>query len=322
MLHSNAIIAIKALIVVVILSTIGYCVFLFRLPIVLVSRTITNHDSVCSVVAAITSYNDAGRIHQQAMDRIARTLQFLPAEGKGYFLCVTPENRYLIPAGEKDLLPHLLAEQERDIYGAGDTGVRPGDVVLDCGAHIGVFTRKALDKGARLVVAIEPAPENVRCLRRNFETEMADGRVVVCPKGVWDREDSLSFHVNPENSARDSFFALWPQATEVGRIPLSTIDHIVRELRLDHVDFIKMDIEGAERRALVGATSTLRAHRPRLAIAAYHRPEDPKQLPASVRAAMPEYERECGPYAPTVNGIIPEVLYFRVPGSGTVSMKH
>ena len=49
-------------------------------------------------------------------------------------------------------------------------------MVLDGGAHVGVYVREALDRGARLVVAIEPAPANVECLRRNFPEEIADGR--------------------------------------------------------------------------------------------------------------------------------------------------
>jgi hypothetical protein len=61
-----------------------------------------------------------------------------------------------------------------------------------CGAHIGVYIREALSLGAKLVVAVEPALENLECLRRNFATEIAAGRVIVYPKGVWDREEVLT----------------------------------------------------------------------------------------------------------------------------------
>ena len=46
------------------------------------------------------------------------------------------------------MLPILLAQQDRDIYGHDGLGVRQGDIVFDCGAHIGVYTRKALSAGA------------------------------------------------------------------------------------------------------------------------------------------------------------------------------
>jgi hypothetical protein len=48
-----------------------------------------------------------------------------------------------------------------------------------------------LDSGAKLVVAIEPAPTNPECLPRNMRREIADGRVIVSAKGVWDKEDTL-----------------------------------------------------------------------------------------------------------------------------------
>ena len=56
------------------------------------------------------------------------------------------------------VLAILLAQQDRDIYGDDRLGVRQGDIVFDCGAHMGVYTRKALSAGAKLVVAVEPTP--------------------------------------------------------------------------------------------------------------------------------------------------------------------
>ena len=75
------------------------------------------------------------------------------------------------------------------IYGTGARGVQPGDVVLDCGANIGIFSKTALASGARLVVAVEPAPDTLECLRRNLGREIAERRVIVYPKGVWDHDD-------------------------------------------------------------------------------------------------------------------------------------
>jgi FkbM family methyltransferase len=201
----------------------------------------------------------------------------------------TPHGEFWVIAKNFETLAFVLAEQELNIYGDEATGVRPGDIVLDCGAHFGGYVRKALTAGAKLVVAIELAPENVACLRATFAQEIKGGRVIVYPKGVWDKDDELKLH-RDKRSWGDRVAA--PEETDAGpTVPLTTIDKIVAELRLARVDFIKMDIEGAEPNALVGAAATLRSFRPRMALAAYHRKEqDLVELPELARRAQPAYE--------------------------------
>jgi hypothetical protein len=59
-----------------------------------------------------------------------------------------------------------------------------------------------------------------------------------------------------------------------------TVDAMVTRGVLDRVDFLKMDVEGAELEVLHGAAHTLRTQRPPLALAAYHHPDDLAALPA------------------------------------------
>ncbi len=72
-------------------------------------------------------------------------------------------------------------------------------------------------------------------------------------------------------------------------MPVTTIDDTVEALGLERVDFIKMDIEGAERQALRGARRTIARWKPSLSICAYHRPDDAEAIPAVVRNARPDY---------------------------------
>ena len=122
----------------------------------------------------------------------------LVEDGAEMQLWATPAGPFWIPKGSGQSLPTLLAQQETRIYGGPDRGVRPGDAVIDCGAHVGVYVRTALDAGAELVVAVEPAPNNIESLRRNFPQEIAAERVVVYPKGVWtEKKRCLSTRIRP-----------------------------------------------------------------------------------------------------------------------------
>lgn len=221
---------------------------------------------------------------------------------------------FWIPNGNRWILPFNLAEQLRDIYHtSGEWGIRKGDVVLDCGAHVGAFTHTALARGASKVIAIEPSPRNVECLRRNFAKEIAEGRVVVYPKGVWNREDTLILRQSDDNSAADTVVMQQPGAHPGEEVPLTRIDTLVQELNLHRVDYIKMDIEGAEVPALEGAASTLQRWKPRLALAAYHKADDPETLPASARRAVPDYQMQCASCILDESGLRPEVLLLSAP---------
>lgn len=199
---------------------------------------------------------------------------------------------FWLPAPGKKLITLLIWEMtvQRD-YDGGEVSVHPGDTVIDCGAHVGVFTRYALRRGAARVVAIEPDPDSLACLEKNLAEEISDGRVIVERAGVWDRQTTLTlFHVEGPNSAAAGFLGKSEDASEIPGIPVRPLDDIVRELDLDRVDFIKMDIEGSEVRALEGAQQTLARFRPRMAICSYHNHDDVEKIPRVVRAAQPEYQ--------------------------------
>jgi FkbM family methyltransferase len=283
--------------------------YVYRHELRLATLVLRGHTKVCSVSDAVRA---VGQQKMQAAnnDRIARTMRLVQKEANGFQQWDTPAGRFWMPQGSQYALSWDLAEQERDIYGQGGRPVRSGDVVLDCGANVGVFTRKALRAGARTVIAIELAPENIDCLRRNFPEEIRAGQVIVYPKGVWDKEDWLTLKVDPENSAADSVVMHPKNAIDGPRVPLTTIDRMVEELKLERVDFIKMDIEGAERRALRGAQKTIAQWHPRMALSAYHIADDPFVIPKQVHEVWSGYQMECGPCVDATTFIRPDVLYF------------
>jgi len=205
----------------------------------------------------------------------------------------TALGKFWVPAPGAGLLAFLLWEITVQVeYESREVVIRPGDTVIDCGAHVGVFSRYVLQRGARRVVAIEPAPTNLACLRANLAPEIADGRVTVVPAGVWDKKTRLTlFEASEDNSGGDSFVNKdQPTTAKVEGLLVLPLDEIVEQLHLDRVDFIKMDIEGAERFALRGASQTIGRFKPRMAICAYHLPDDANVIPTIVWKDQPTYQ--------------------------------
>ena len=161
-----------------------------------------------------------------------------------------------------------------------------------------------------MVIAIELSPAAIACLRRNLAEEVTAGRAVVYPKGVWDRDDVLSLNVTDDNFAANSV-VLQPQGSHRDvQVPLTTIDKIVDELHLPRVDFIKMDIEGAEVKALAGGRNTLSRFHPRMSIATEHKPDDEITIPSAVRSIRGGYRMTCGTCSTSGTHIVADVLYF------------
>lgn len=247
---------------------------------------------------------------QKIKDSFAGRIRIETRDPAGYNLYSTPDGDFWLPRNSDEVLPILLAQQDVDLYGLGGLGVKRGDIVLDCGAHVGLYSKTALRAGAKLVVAIEPAPANLECLRRNLKAEIAAGQVIVCPKGVWDKTGILPLYENAGNTAGDSFVQKGEGSVVAGQIHLTTIDALAAELQLPRVDFIKMDIKGAAEKALLGGRGTLAAFRPRLAISSEEDSDRPVAVSRAVDALGLGYRRSCGSCTLENGAVSPDVLFF------------
>ena len=78
-------------------------------------------------------------------------------------------------------------------------------------------------------------------------------------------------------------------SNETEEIKCISIDSWVEANNIKKIDFIKADIEGAERDLLKGAMQTLKKFGPKLAICIYHFPDDPFIIPSLIKKANPAY---------------------------------
>lgn len=148
--------------------------------------------------------------------------------------------------------------------------VQKGDIVVDAGACFGMNTlkfSKAAGKEGK-VVSIEPNESNLIDIRRIIRLHRLKN-VVVIPKALWNKKSEMKFYCH--SSPGSHSLVDKRNVKEIVEIRVDTMDDILKDLKIDKVDFIKMDIEGAEIEALEGAKETLRNNDVKLAIASYHK---------------------------------------------------
>lgn len=143
--------------------------------------------------------------------------------------------------------------------------VRPGMTVLDLGAHVGYYSRIFSEwvGPTGKVYAFEASPENQEILRRNLSSPRY-ANVEVVPRAVSDRVGIAKLFVSPGHS-NHSLLSGFAAAEKVVEIPAVSVDAFLTERGIPSLDFVKMDIEGAEHIALEGMRETIRRS-PRVAL--------------------------------------------------------
>jgi len=145
--------------------------------------------------------------------------------------------------------------------------LKSGDIVIDAGAYEGTFTAyaaKAVGESG-MVIAFEPDSENFRKLKENIELNHLNN-VIVINKALWDQNKILKFN-NKHTAGASVFFNKSPYMDDIEAVSL---DNELIDIGVDKVDFIKMDVEGAEVHALRGCKKLLNSNNVNLAIATYH----------------------------------------------------
>jgi len=166
-------------------------------------------------------------------------------------------------------------------YSIPQCDVKENDIVFDIGAHIGFFSYFASQKGAKEVYAFEPNPYVFEILKKHAEMWSDKIKPFEIALSFQNGEVELFVHEkiglgstilqNRENSSLK-----FNRYNESIRVKTMTLDSFVKEYNVERVDFIKIDAEGSEREILKGAKETIKKFKPRMAIAAYHLPDDKK----------------------------------------------
>jgi FkbM family methyltransferase len=143
--------------------------------------------------------------------------------------------------------------------------VRPGSVFFDVGANVGFYSLLAslrVGAGAGRVYAFEPLPANIAFLRRHLELNRVRN-VEVLQVAVSDCDGTASF----AGESTRAMGKLEPSGSLT--VEMRSLDQLIAEARVAPPDCIKMDIEGGEFRALLGAARCFEERRPQLFLATH-----------------------------------------------------
>jgi len=204
-----------------------------------------------------------------------------------------PINLYCTPP---DMVTQFMLRQY--VYQTDEVTVKQecNDIVLDCGACFGetalFFANEIGHEGK--VYSFEFVKSNVDIFKKNISLNpVLAKRIFLIEQPVWETSGSPLFYADNGPASKVGFDKF--KGAENRTITVS-IDEMVKKHALDKVDFIKMDIEGAELSALKGAAETLKKYKPKLAICVYHNSEDFKKIPEFIKNISQEYRLYLGHY--------------------------
>ncbi len=181
-------------------------------------------------------------------------------EGKQYF--------------DLDKLPHIDGQE----------------VFIDAGACDGMSTVQFLKwcEGNGYSFCFEPDGRNIDNIKANMVDKKVNAEAYcIVPKGAWDKQCRLSFVATGNATSHIVEGEIADAIGDTESIETNSIDNEAGDMA---VSFIKMDIEGAELRALYGAENAIRNNKPKLAICVYHNPEDIFEIPEYILRIRPDYK--------------------------------
>src|SRR4029434_9398676 len=139
--------------------------------------------------------------------------------------------------------------------------------------------------------------------------ELKTDKVKLIRKGVWDTSGRISLHLSRVGDSHSMVIPHNDNGDET--VEVTTLDALVESLKLAQIDFVKMDIEGAEQRALRGGRQLLRRCHPRLAISSYHLKGDPAAITGIVWEAFSGYRVASKDlFKAPGRDAVPKVLFF------------
>lgn len=169
-------------------------------------------------------------------------IKYIPADPNSFFI--------LSPKFEKEIWRYLKPKK--------------GEVFIDVGTNVGKYALKVakIVGNEGLVIALEPHPNNWRCCQRASIINKLNN-IIAVKAAAWEKDCKLNLFIGDESGHHST-----KQDSGFGHIIVEAkaLDNIVRELCVKQVNWIKIDVEGAELEVLKGLKKVLKKFAPKVIV--------------------------------------------------------
>jgi len=141
--------------------------------------------------------------------------------------------------------------------------LKEGDIVIEAGANNGSETlliSKLIGRG--IVYGFEPIPHVFQRLKTNIEINDLQGNVKIVDFALGEEDKTVQFNVFPKDFPNQGMSSKYLELSNKINIQQKKLDSWVKEENLARIDFIKMDIQGAELDLLLGAEESILKFKP------------------------------------------------------------
>jgi FkbM family methyltransferase len=186
------------------------------------------------------------------LDKVLLLLIDMPKQGYKFFCRINRDDFLFMTNHENEIMEYFNPNE--------------GDTVVDVGAHIGLYSLIAAKRvgPSGKVIAIEPDPENFKILKKNILlNQLSSVEALEC--AVYSTRGKLRLFLPELEQGRTIFNTVMQDrartSTNFLEVEANTLDNILESINITEVNWIKIDVEGAELEVLKGAVNTLSSNK-------------------------------------------------------------
>ncbi|TYK65593.1 FkbM family methyltransferase [Colwellia echini] len=187
--------------------------------------------------------------------------------------------------GELGIILDFILEQYAYKQKSINIEVVKDDVVIDCGGATGDTALYFYAKGAKKIYVYEFLPSSIKTINQQLLNNNISDEVEIINNAIWSESNLELSYLDKGNAS-----VVAQKGKYQSSIVTLSIDDMVKTKEIEKIDFIKMDVEGAEVPALNGAYECIKKDKPKLAISVYHKKDDLITITSIIKKINPNYK--------------------------------